>query len=847
MFPFHMVLMIVKESDIYIKYYVVPAAQLFALNWSCNMYKFVRYSIFGMFFIQLAVFAAFSAETVANEKPKADKLTISIDSVSQRIPPQIAYFIPDGMFNRSFDFNFNRNLPQPPIINMWPPSNPRNFNQTFNNFNVTDLMMSQQHPYRFTAIPKNEVRAFVEEDPETAYQNFNYQIDFAKIPDKEPDFKRFESLNREREIVKQVKPKKKHIKRPVFTNYANTSPNIRSKIKYIKIDHENKFEVSKDKPHSSDSGIYSDELEHNTSDRLKLYNNGAKLKKARRKINKKPQHYSMIKLSRPTSFDSSAENESGYNYDIVNTDETDQYHSEHPTHNKCEHPNSDLTELPENENDSGTNVNFDENTENKVNNKRPKGFAIYLTKVIKHPKPYRSLRMDKNKISHNDFVPTRIMSSVRGYRKILHKPRKTHKPTMRARLRESGAHIVYTEDGYEDKEYDHDVEDKSLEYRSRTRRSTNPKNLKGQELLDHLDKLIANVSEYLNSSEIIPETNKKFPLYNKTDDSIKNSPIKYSEHAKPVVDENYSSELYESKTEDCEDMDEEIDLSNAHNSTNSPKKRLGNLGNKLNCLKSKFFGKNPLNNPLFHEDVVSQPKPHNMFTNIMQEAENIQTISEIVHSDVMDNIKFNSFNENQRIFSDYGVSDNFAAGIFNSNPVTVKIPANKLNMNENYLNTQKEKNKHRQSPSVVKNPLSMFSPFNDPARLPILDISKYLPTPSYSTTESDDDVPLQTDFVPIVSPYVSNYNKRPTMTLTSSTTAKTTTTTTTTTDAPFTQNYHTIYGSANKNLRGPLRRIPYYNNQYPNHRHPMKNILLYKNRRPVAVVHIVPKKLSAAV
>lgn len=797
------------------------------------MEKCARIFIVTTIIVQLlvTVFGAFINQQ-NEDKPKADKLTINIDSVSQRIPPQIAYFIPDRMLNRTFDFN--QNQPRPPIINMFPPNFPR-MNQTFNDFNMTDLMMSQQRAYRYVAVPKDQIQSYVQDDPDTAFQNFNYQIDFAKIPDKQPDFTRFESLNREREhVVKRVKKPKKYIKRPVSTNYANTSPNIRGRIKYIKIDHENKFEVSKDKQHSGgssgvsgDSGIYSDELENiDTSEQTKVYNNNAKLKKSRRK---KPHHYSMIKLSHPTS---SVENESSsYNFDNTNTDEIDHFHSDHANHKNCDdHMNSDLTEH-QLENESDGNMNFGD-VENKVIKKHPKGFAIYLTKVIKHPKPYRIHRMDKTKVPRNGFVPTRIMASVRRVKKIVHKPRKIHKPTMRERLHESGGHVVYTEDGYEDKEYDHGTDDKSLEYLSRSRRSTNFKELKGQELIDHLDSLIRNVSDYLNSSEIIPDTDKKYPLYNISDDSIDDSPIKYSEYAKPVVDEDYSSELYESKTDDCDDVVEQIDLSNAHNETGGPKKRLGNLGNKIDCLKHKYFGKQPLDNPLFQEDQITQPKPDNVFANIMQEADNIQQISEVVHSDVMDNIKFN---ENQRIFSHYGVSDNFAQPSYNSNPATLK-PVNELNTNEKYSDNYKQRNNlNEKKPPVTQSPYTFFNPFKDPAQLPLLDISKFIPTPKYQPTESDA-YPLQTDFVPIVSPYGNNYNQpAPTVTLTTTTT----TTTSSTTFAPPTQPQPN-YVSAIRG-QGPMRLVPYYNNQNSNTlRTPAQNILLLKHRRPVAVVRIIP-------
>lgn len=745
------------------------------------------------------------ADTDPSGKPIAEKLTINIDSVSQRLPPQIAYFIPNREYHRNVHSNgtikkgkgklkIHRN--GPPMINMWPPNFSRNqsfsSNHSFSNStysskkshrgtNITDLVMSQQQPHRYIAVQKTH------DDPATAYQNFNYQIDFGEIPDKQPDFKRLESFVRERN--QRVKPKK-YIKRPVSINYASTHPNLRNRLKFIKIEHENKFDVS------------NNESNDESSDQSKIPN---KVRKTRRK---KP-HYSTFKLSHPTS----VENESSFSSDRAHADDNNE-----SKHQNWDNPNSESTDAHASGNDDGS-----EESGDKVKNP----YAIYLTKIVKHPKPQRS---DKRKSAADGFVPTRIMSSVRGVTKIVHKERKVNQPTMRERLRESGGHVVYTEDGYEDKHYDHGVDDKSLEYLSRSKRSadekrqsTNVKELKGQQLLDHLDSLIRNVSDYLNSSEIIPDTNKKYPLYETTEETIEESPIKYSEYAKPVVEEDNSSELYESKTKTCEEIYEEIDLSNAHNETNGSKKRLGNLGNKLDCFKEKLFGEEPLDNPLFQEDKVSQPQLDNIFTHINKETENLQAISS-VYSDVMDNIKYNSINENQRIFSDFGISDNFASGSINTHSAAAK-PDNELNTDEKYPEDFKE-NKKKEQAKVTKSPLILFNPYTDPAQLPILDISRYIPTPKYEQTDSD--YALQTDFKPIVSPY--RYESH-----------------STSTTPPTTQPYPKY---------GPVRKLPPRNHPYPfntNHqnyrnnpnvqRNPAQNIVLYKHRRPIAVVRVVPKNL----
>lgn len=722
------------------------------------------------------------ADMDINVKPEAAKLTINIDSVAQRIPPQIAYFIPDRLLNAT---NFGINFTRPSIVDLLPPYSTIN-RTSFGSFNTSDLMASSQHPYRFY-VPNEKHQNIFEEEPDTAFQNFNYQIDYKKIPDKRPDFSRFQnylkprpSMNKNK-LMKSVKQKRKHIKKPVYGNeehfnYANNAPNVRNRIKFIKMNHRDKFEIKSnhremyenDNNEDSDDQFANDDDDSEMADRTKVLNSEVKMRKARKKYHqhKKPYH-SWTKLSQPMS----SENESSYNDDNSNMDQIemdggDLYDRMRAAvnHKDCGHSGDSAEEQLE-----PVDYDFVEQKPTKKNH-HPKGFSIYLTKVMQ--KPHRSLRMDvdseKKKNEHVNFVPTRILASTRKVEAIVHKPRKLKKPTMRERLRESGGHVVYSEDGYEDGTYDHGKKDKSLSYlhKSRPRRSTKPlQDLRGQELIDHLGDLIKNVSDYLNSSEIIPDLDKKkFPLYNNSDPNIQESAIKYSEHAKPVVEEvdegDYPTELYKSKTKNCSDeLEDVIDLSYAHNDTSDgrPKKRLGNLSEKLECLKEKLFGENPFDNPLFDEETVAQPQVDNVIANSMLEAESIQAIA-TVYDDVMDNIKQHSRNENQRIFSDYGITDSYALATINAHAVRAR-PENDLNLGEKYPDDYKS-DKYRDSltnerlplnsspPLVTASPLAVFNTFNNPAQVPILDISKFIPKTF--------DPHIQTDFVPIVSPSYNN-------------------------------------------------------------------------------------------
>lgn len=821
----------------------------------CKMDKFVSVLLARTIVFQLMVLiVVFKAE--ASERPIAEKLTKAVDS---RIPPQIAYFIPDHALNKTFLKNANGynsfngfSGGQPPVISMW-------FTNQSRKSNPKDLEAAPQHPFHFFTAPKHHKRTFNDDDDaddaDTAFQSYNYQINFgklpARIPDKKPDFKRFQSVQNttESSVLKKVKhPKKYHIKRPITFNYANTSPNVRQRIKMVKMKHENKFEVTKNEQQSSDfkgepsddhnyndNNDYDDENENydtpNKKDRTKILKTETKSKKKSHR--KKPQD-SPLKLSHPMW---NVENESSYNYDNGNVDENYNY-PKHRHNEQCDHSSTEMTEHFDNEhNNEQDNVNTEVDFIDSP--AQQKGFAIYLTKVIKHPKsksktkskpkPKPTLqqirRMSKKKpMNPNGFVPTRTLASVRRIHEVVHKPRKIQQPTLREKLTEQGGHVVYSEDGYEDEFYDHGKEDKSLEYASRTRarRSTNVKDLKGQELIDHIDILIRNVSDYLNSSEIIPDTKKKYPLYNSSDENIKVSPIKYSEYAKPVVDENISSELYESKTTECEEIDDDIDLSNAHNETSGPKKRLGKLGDRLKCLKTKLFGNKPLDNPLFHENKITQPKSDNLFTSINHESDNLQAISS-VYSDVMDNIKYNRFNQNQRIFSDYGISDSYAFETINTQ--TRIKPVNELNTSEKYPDDI-DKNSLRLKPKVTESPLIFSNPFKDPVQLPLMDISRYIPTPRYPPTASD--YPMQTDFKPIVSPYGSNYKQE---SLTSTTNAPTTLSTTTPLYGPV-RTLSTPYKKGSFHVANNLQSAQSSNL----HRTVSHNVVrVLKRRRPVAV------------
>lgn len=184
-----------------------------------------------------------------------------------------------------------------------------------------------------------------------------------------------------------------------------------------------------------------------------------------------------------------------------------------------------------------------------------------------------------------------------------------------------------------------------------------PLNLKGAALMQYIEEALKNSSIYLpdepisadariSESRVIPVQSKKYPYYKLPTDVVgKNSPLRYAQNAKRP-----RSSIYATKNDiECHDIDEQIDpIPNKIKNNNFDKthpgrqgKRLRNLGDKIDCLKEKFFGKNPLDNPLFEEN-ISVPD------NVFNATEYIQShIKNNVYKDVLNNIRSNLLEESE--------------------------------------------------------------------------------------------------------------------------------------------------------------------------------------------------------
>lgn len=220
-----------------------------------------------------------------------------------------------------------------------------------------------------------------------------------------------------------------------------------------------------------------------------------------------------------------------------------------------------------------------------ITNEEVKEFDKYLRstpRFIGPKKKQRSKIEDRNGYNdrsdegvEHDFVPYKMLASVRHSERFEHLPKDLSNPLLKERILEKGGHVVYTEQGYEDNQYDHGNEEKFANVKQRKRR---------------------HVSE------------DKFPFYYSPRRNIpKHSAIRYAENGEHL--RNGKTSLYNTKRKICDDVefnesnvnDKEVDFES--------KKRLTGLEDKIDCLKEKLFGADPLNNPIFQEHYVDEIVP----------------------------------------------------------------------------------------------------------------------------------------------------------------------------------------------------------------------------------------------
>lgn len=360
--------------------------------------------------------------------------------------------------------------------------------------------------------------------------------------------------------------------------------------------------------------------------------------------------------------------------------------------------------------------------------------------------------------NYEKFVPFRMYAQVRHVEAENHKPRhEADEPKVKEKLTLEKKNVYYKEEGYDEKKFDHGSEEIDAHYRSkRSRRSieTNPQrpyalalikkseipNLTGEKLLRHLDELISNSELYLPDESDVKDIDRsdpattiygksrnthkssKYPYYNLPDTDTLNtmSAFRYSENIKNFP--NAKQSLYGFKNlNECQDIEDDvnpvpgdIEVKGKKTSFNDNPKRLKNLGGKINCFKTKIFGKDPFDNPLFKEEYVaaSIPIPVKDSRNIPHHVSNPLIA---VYDDVISNIRA-SFAEEIKKQREKEIDESLGAETNRVERTTTKpdIKIYKLDS----------------APGV--------------ARLPIFDINTFLPKFKAPINDDDDDVEVKT-------------------------------------------------------------------------------------------------------
>lgn len=127
----------------------------------------------------------------------------------------------------------------------------------------------------------------------------------------------------------------------------------------------------------------------------------------------------------------------------------------------------------------------------------------------------------------------------------------------------------------------------------------------------------------------------KYPYYFKNLKAVnEHSPLRYAENLKFIPKKSKGgTEFYDSRAQlECPEVDENVDAipdklkKNGHPDANEETDenpgetdkqkgdipngpRLSGLGDKIDCFKAKYFGRNPLDSPFFKEEIISNPEP----------------------------------------------------------------------------------------------------------------------------------------------------------------------------------------------------------------------------------------------
>uniref|UniRef100_A0A182KAG1 Uncharacterized protein n=1 Tax=Anopheles christyi TaxID=43041 RepID=A0A182KAG1_9DIPT len=297
---------------------------------------------------------------------------------------------------------------------------------------------------------------------------------------------------------------------------------------------------------------------------------------------------------------------------------------------------------------------------------------------------------------------------------------------------------------------------------------TDPRELHGEELIRFLDEAIQNTTQYLPDKrsderrEVIsivspPNNVVKFPYYTRPASEIDmDSALRYAENLT-----SFSNGLYGSKAAEgveCNEVDVELedepeqieDGGDGAGEGFKPIRRLTGLGDKIDCLKRKHFGSEPLDNPLFREEFVGVPRkmyvPKGTTPAVPQQQQPNPAVA--VYNDVIRHIKKHLASQQRR--------KNSKADTDQADTVMIAVPR-VLRLDRSDAQTSGTHLK-REARLVFPQANPLPHPLSNHISVPIFDISKYVPRFMMRPNEDlfIDDLPLPTTTTTTEVPRVSN-------------------------------------------------------------------------------------------
>lgn len=268
---------------------------------------------------------------------------------------------------------------------------------------------------------------------------------------------------------------------------------------------------------------------------------------------------------------------------------------------------------------------------------------------------------EESKTSVKNATPIQIYSQVRHTERKRKVSRPSNDPRVREKLSTGKTHIVYKEEGYNDENYDHLDAEKKVEAasvknskkngdygsriktttavpktKSRSKRDVNDskiyqigeaqalRGLSGEKLMKHLAEVIHNSSIYDDmiaaATSNVPVISTQRPNLDQMASPSEDAPKldiverKIKKLIKDKENQKKYKSLYRSKPA-VRCAADEIPNLNDESFDGKTKKRGGQLGDKLDCLKTKYFGKDPFDEPFF-KDRLNVSK--NVYDDVMQ-------------------------------------------------------------------------------------------------------------------------------------------------------------------------------------------------------------------------------------